>query len=300
MTIRLISVIFFLLSFNSYANKITISPINNLQIGAYLTGIGSLVSLKASDHNLSGPAIFLGNAINPAGVSTFQMFLNIENSKIYFIESNQLSLQKINFQTILDPYPQAGGTCTGYAIDDFLQQTNLSGFKGTNVLVNDLSTEEGRSNLLVDSINQYYLTLSHRYSINGIMNSYGKKYGFSCKSFKTDSYTKAKEDILKHLKLGLPVIFSFNIGPNMVNSPFELIAYGQVNPELDNRLWIPRKKGERNSGGHSIVASASFDFNNKSYLVMIDSDWSEPRIWDMDSFLNDKTALSEIEFVSCK
>jgi hypothetical protein len=76
--------------------------------------------------------------------------------------------------------------------------------------------------------------------------------------------------------------------------------YGQKNAELDSRLWIPRKIGQRNSGGHSIIAVGSFDLNQKTYLLMLDSDWSEPRIWDMDSFLNDKTALDEVEFVSCK
>jgi hypothetical protein len=107
-------------------------------------------------------------------------------------------------------------------------------------------------------------------------------------------------NVLAQLKTGLPVLFSFNIGPNMYSAPFSIQMAGQKNVELDNRLWIPRKTGERNSGGHSVVAAGSFELNNKTYLVMIDSDWSEPRIWDMDSFLNDKTALGEVEFVSCK
>ena len=85
----------------------------------------------------------------------------------------------------------------------------------------------------------------------------------------------------------------------MAQSPFALKLYDQ-NSDLDNRLWIPRKSGERNNGGHSIVAAGAFELNNRTYLVMIDSDWSEPRVWDMDSFLNDRTVLNEIDFISCQ
>jgi hypothetical protein len=292
--------LFLVYSINSYASNISTSLENAVQVGSFPIGIGSTVNLQTPDDKLAGPAIFLGSTISPDGSISYQMYLNKASSKVYYIESTNFKRQNSKQQTILDPYQQAGGTCTGYAIDDFLQQTNLSGFAGNGTLANVLSTEEGRANLLVDSINEYYLTLSHKFSINGIMNSYGKKFGFACNSFKTDSYDKAKEKILSHLKLGLPIIVSFNIGPKMVKSPFGLEMYDQPNPNVDERLWIPRKTGERNSGGHSIVAAASFEMNKKTFLVMIDSDWSEPRIWDMDSFLNSKTALEEVEFISCK
>lgn len=291
--------LFLVYSISSYAANISTSIENAVQVGAFPIGIGSTINLKTTDAKLAGSAIFLGTAVRPDGSASYQMYLNKASSKVYYIESSNFR-KNSKQQTVLDPYQQAGGTCTGYAIDDFLQQTNLSGFTGTGELEKALSTEEGRASLLVDSINEYYLTLSHRYSINGIMNGYGKKFGFSCKSFQTDSYDKAKTKILSHLKLGSPIIFSFNIGPNMVKAPFGIEMYDQLNSELDKRLWIPRKRGERNSGGHSIVAAASFEMNHKTFLVMIDSDWSEPRIWDMDSFLNTKTALDEVEFISCK
>jgi hypothetical protein len=292
--------LFLVYSINSYAANISSSIENAIAVGAFPVGIGSTVNLNSSDSKIAGPAIFLGSTVRPDSSISYQMYLNKATHKVFYIEASNFNRRNPKLQTILDPYQQAGGTCTGYAIDDFLQQTNLSGFTGNGSLGNVLSTEEGRSNLLVDSINEYYLTTTHRYSINGIMNSYGKKFGFSCNSFKTDSYDKAKTKILAHLNLGLPIIVSFNIGPKMVKSPFGLELYDQGNPEIDDRLWIPRKIGERNSGGHSIVAAASFEINNKTYLVMIDSDWSEPRIWDMDSFLNQKTDIDDVEFISCK
>ena len=292
--------LFLLFSINSYAESFSFSIIKAEQVGIFSMGIGSVVELKTNDSKTSGPSVFLGSTIKPDKVASYLMFLNKASAKVFYIDASNFSKSNLSKQLILDPYPQAGGTCTGYAIDDFLQQTLFSGFVGNGSLLNQLATEEGRSNLLVDSINQYYLTMSHRYSIKGIMNSYGKVFGFACKSLITDSFEKAKNVILSQLKSGAPVIFSFPIGPNMAQAPFQSILLDQPNFDFDNRLWIPRKVGERNSGGHSIVAAGAFDFKNKTYLVMIDSDWSEPRIWDLDSFLNNKTAIDEVEFVFCK
>ena len=144
------------------------------------------------------------------------------------------------------------------------------------------------------------MTPQHRNSIDGILNGYGKKFGFHCKKYMTDNFEDAKKNIISNLSLGTPVLFSLNIGPNMAESPFSLQYYDKNKPEMDTRLWIPRKIGERNSGGHSIVAAGFFEYINKTFLVMIDSDWSEPRVWDLELFLNNKTALSEMEFISCK
>lgn len=289
-----------LLSFNAFS-AVDFKITNAAETGPFSVAVGSEMELKSDDKRLSGPAVYLGNAIRPDGDSTYQMFLMKKSKNVYYVESTEFNKRFTSkYQTIFDLYEQMGGTCTGYAIYDFLFQTNLAGFTGTGELAKILSSEEGRTNLLVDAVNEYYLTPQHRYSINGIMNKYGKKFGFKCSTFKSEDYTKVKTKILAQIKSGFPVLVSFDIGPKMVKSPFKIEMSEQKNGELDNRLWIPRKTGERNSGGHSIVAAASFEFENKTYLVMIDSDWSEPRIWDMDSYLNQKTDLGAVEFTTCK
>lgn len=260
---------------------------------------GSSVQVTSSDKNLNGNFLFLGNAINPAGEETYRLLLNTKSKIISLVNADEFKKNN-SLQKILDPYEQKGGTCTGYAIFDFLQQSVLSRFEGNGELPKQLSDEEGRSQLLADSINKYYLETQHRNSINGIMNGYGKQFGFKCTNFKTDSVEKAKSKVLSILSEGRPIIFSFNIGPQMAQAPFVIKKHNVANGEVDNRLWIPRKTGERNSGGHSIVAAGSFNFENKNYLVMIDSDWTEPRIWDLDSYLSSKTAIDEMEFISCK
>jgi hypothetical protein len=293
----------FLISFNVFAFDDSLSVARPVAVGSYDVGVGSLVRIQSQDQRINGDAIFLGNATRPDGSSSFQMLLNLKSNKVFYVDS--ANFQSFNtfesqLQRILDPYEQAGGTCTGYAMFHFMAQTNLTGSGSNNELAREMSTEDSRSKLLVDTIQQYYMMAQHRYSINGILNGFGKRFGFSCKKLNTANYAEAKTKILAQLGAGLPVLVSFTLGPNMVQGPFNIEFTDVKNGVVDNRLWIPRKIGERNAGGHSIVAAASFVKNNRTYLVMIDSDWSEPRIWDMDSFLNTKTALDEVDFVFCK
>ena len=293
---------FSLLSFNVLANPLWKATVVKAKaVGEFPIGIGTIMNLATEEKNLSGEAVFLGSTQLPGGERSYQMYLNKKSKKFYLVPGDLFSSVKGSQQRVIDSYTQAGGTCSAYAIFNFLQQTHLTGFTGTGELKKSLESEEGRSTLLADAIHEYYMTPSHRYSLRGILDKYGKSFGFKCKMFKTDSYEKAKKSVLAHLETGSPVIFSYNIGPKMVEGPFKMEVFEGKGPALDERLWIPRRVGERNSGGHTIVAVGSFEVGAKTYLVMVDSDWSEPRVWDMDEYLNhEKTALDEVEFVSCK
>lgn len=300
---RFFAVLFLLLSTQAVAERtLSTSIIKSIETGIYSVGIGSQVNLKTEDLTIKGPAVFLGNTILPDRTNSYQMFLNEESKRLLYISPDQFNrLSTKNLQKVLDSYEQTGGTCSAYAINNFLQQTSLTGFVGTGALEKIVKTEEGRTWLLADAINEYYLTMSHRYSLAGILNKYGKKFGFNCKKTQTDSFEKVSDLLKSHLVIGSPVIISYNIGPDMVNGPFNLEAYNQKDVKFDQRLWIPRRVGERNNGGHTIVATGAFTSNNKTYLVIIDSDWSEPRVWDVEEYLNHKkTALEEIEFITCK
>lgn len=269
-------------------------------VAGFNLGVGSEVTLESPIPEQAGPAIYLGKATMPDGKDSYQMFLHKRSEKFLFFKPSDIDMGAYRAQSILNPYEQAGGTCTGYAIFGFLTQTHMSGFSGTGVLAKKLSDEKGRTTLLVDNINEYYLTPLHRYSIQGILNKYGKQFGFSCKTYKYETYERLKGRIVGQTGSGLPVVVSFNIGPNMYKSPFELKPVND-STAIDQRLWLPRREGERNAGGHTVVAAAAFEYNSKTYLIMLDSDWAEPRVWDMEAFLNDpKTATNEIELTVCK
>lgn len=282
------------------AAEISISVEKAKATASFDLAVGSEVTIESPIPEQAGPAIYMGKATMPNGTESFQMFLNKSQNKFLFFKPSDIDMGSLKTQSILNPYEQAGGTCTGYAIFGFLAQTHMAGFKGSGVLAKKLSDEKGRTTLLVDNINEYYLTPQHRYSIQGILNKYGRDFGFSCKTYKYETYERLKSRIVGQLNSGMPVLVSFNIGPNMYPSPFELKLVND-SASIDQRLWLPRKEGERNSGGHTVVAAASFEYNQKSYLIMLDSDWTEPRVWDMEAFLNDpKTATNEIELTVCK
>ena len=261
-------------------------------------GVGSRLTLQSNSKISSG--IFLGKLIDPKGTLNQFMILNESSARIDYVNRENLVMGKYSFQPILKPYDQIGGTCTGYAINHYFQQMLWSGFEGNGNLRAQLSTEKGRTQLLVDAINEYYLVLQHRYSLVGVMNKIAANYGFRCKSKSFQDSFSAIQHLLNELSTGNPLILSFSIGPNMVNAPVQLFDYQNPGHELDHRLWVPRKIGERNAGGHSVVAASLFQYQGRPFLLMLDSDWSEPRIWDVSAYLTDKTALNEVEFITCQ
>ncbi len=284
-------------------SALAISPIQvhldqKIPQGAYQVGVGSPLTMKVGSAK-SVAGTFLGAVINPDGTFSKYMLMDSEHSQVYFANQENVKLPKESYQLLLKPYDQVGGTCTGYAIDHYFQQMYWSGFKGNGNLKNELSTEKGRTQLLVDSINEYYLVLQHRYSLKGVMNKIASRFAFKCKSKSFADVHQAVQFVQDQTKVGTPVMVSFSIGSNMVDAPFQLRDY-ETKSELDNRLWVPRKKGERNGGGHTIVAAASFEVRGRSAWLMLDSDWSEPRIWDVNAYFTEKTVMDEIEFITCQ
>lgn len=266
--------------------------IQAIPVGGFPVGIGSVLKVDSKSQ------ILLGELVNHDGSLNSLMALDPSAKTVSYISASEIPGPVKGMQTVLKLYPQQGGTCTGYALDDYLLQLNLSGFTGNGDLATDVSTEEGRTGLLADAINQYYLVLQHRFSILGIMNSYGKKYGFSCTKKTFDDLAKAQDYVKSSVQSGSPVLISFNVGMTMTDGPFKLQKTDAKDPE-DGRLWLPRRVGERNGGGHSVVAVADVSANQNDYLVMLDSDWDLPRIWDLNEALSDRTAIDEVEFYTC-
>lgn len=296
----LVGLLFFLSGLSAGAEPIQVRIDRPIARGAYSVGIGSQIRFELPKQNTARTGLFLGRAVKPDGRVDSYLILDQKTMNVMYVPADLIQISNRGLENVVDPYPQVGGTCTGYAIDHFLVQTALDGFRGNGVLLKTLSTEEGRTNLLADAINQYYLVLQHRFSIGGILNGYGKHFGFKCQDRKFTSARSARDFLLSRLAQGAPVLISFNIGTQMRVSPFDLLRMRPASyAKLDRRLWVPRKIGERNGGGHSIVAASVFDLGGRPEVVVIDSDWSEPRIWDISDYLDDRTAIQEVEFFTC-
>lgn len=272
--------------------------------GKFSMGSGSPLTMKIPNSKRSTSktvdGIFLGRVIEPSGSFSQFMLLDQTNDKVYFASRENVQIPRSDYQLFLKPYDQIGGTCTGYAIDHYFQQMYWAGFKGDGTLKTELSTEKGRTQLLVDSINEYYLVLKHHFSLVGVMNKLGSRFQFKCKMKKFEDANDAVSFLKASTNRGTPVMISFYIGPHMAIAPFELTTYEDEQHLFDNRLWLPRKKGERKSGGHSVVAASFFETKGRPMMLMLDSDWSEPRIWDVNQVFTEKTEMSEIEFITCQ
>ena len=293
-----LGVLAFVLSSSAFASmdvKVT-APVAH---GRSAVGVDSAVQIKMTGVRSVHAGKFLGKLVQPSGDMTKYMVLDETDSTIYLSNKDDTTVNSTSLQTVLDQYDQIDGTCTGYAIDHFLQSMHWAGMKNYPVLKETLSTEQGRTQLLVESINNYYLATQHRFSINGILNQFGTRFGFGCQKKTFTDVVKARNYVETRMKTGLPLIVSFYIGPNMMESDLAIKDF-ESGTVADNRLWIPRKTGERNSGGHSVVAVGSFSANGKKKLLMLDSDWAEPRVWDLDSYLGDHTAIEEMEFFACE
>lgn len=292
--------VFLLSSIAAMAAPIQVEVTRGYTQGGYPVGVGSLVSMLFPGQSAAQPGLFLGRLVQPGGQLDSFMFFDPQHAVIYYVPASAVSMSDSGLQNVLRLYEQVGGTCTAYAIDDYLQQLHLSGFVGNGQLGATLSTEEGRTQLLANAINEYYLEPQHQYSTNAILNGIGKGYGFTCKAKSFSDLATLQTFLETTLATGTPVAVGFNVPPDMFNAPFTLIDEA-VSPTQaqDNRLWIPRQIGQRASGGHTVVAIASFIWNSRLELLMLDSDWDAPRVWDFNSVFNSRTALEEVEFDVC-
>lgn len=267
--------------------------------GEFRTGVGSPITFDLPGRAGPREGVFLGQLRSPNGSVSAYMILDPQRETVYYSAAASTEIAESSLEQVVDLYAQAGETCTGYAIDHYLQQLHLTGFRGTGKLAKTLSTEEGRTNLLVDTVNQYYLVTQHRYSIRAILNKYGETFGFHCEKKNEATSEGARAYILRRLRENRPVIISFNIGPDMVDSAYRLTDLGGRLKHLDRRLWLPRRIGQRNSGGHTIVAVATFELAGKPQVLVLDSDWDQPRIWDLETAFAERTASAEVDLVSC-
>lgn len=287
--------------FSVWAKPIQVQVTGAHPQGKYELGVGSPITFRLPGKKKIHEGSFVGKLVNPDGTVESAMLVDQDYSKAFYVTQKDLDGLKLDqkAQPVLKLYDQVDNTCTGYAINNYLQQMRWLGFSSP-VLDETLATEKGRAQLLVEAINNYYLAVQHHYSIKAIMNGFGKRFGFKCEMKTFSHYFDALMYLNSHLERQVPVMVSFNTGPDMVSSDIKLYKYPNLKVAEDERLWVPRKKGERNSGGHTIVAVSSFQFRGQEKLIMLDSDWDAPRIWDPEDYLSGKVAIDEIEFYTCE
>jgi hypothetical protein len=266
-------------------------------------GVGSRIRIRvAAGKTVEG--LFLGRLVNRQRESTDYLFYHYEDDLLYVIPQAKLrfrlegqNLAAKSLQPILDPIEQAGETCMAYALDHMIHQIDLNELDGTGTVRQRLSTEEGRTRMLVEFVSEYYLNLRRRSNANAILNDElheifdsvlkkkADKLGLKCRVLQHQDPQRLVRAMTKSMDAGSPVLLEFNIGAWMLETETQV-----VDPERrfgeDQRLWVPRKTGQAGGGGHAIVASQYFTSpSGRLKFLVQDSDWTEPRIWDVENYI---------------
>jgi hypothetical protein len=292
------SLLLLTLSSQILASDVTVKVLSAVKGETYDLGIGSKVELTIPGRKTVMDSVFLGRMVNSEEWGEEYLFLDIEKTRIYMIDADTVKMgySKKRIHTITAPVDQAGETCAAYAIFHFWRQMFEVGFKGNETLTTTMGTEKGRLKFLEQSIEKYYI--SEDANLPKIQKENGTTFGFKCKSHTFKEPQAASDFVYNKAAEGKPVMMEFNIGSDMVTSTYEVSDY--ENPRIhDARLWVPRSTGQRENGGHVIVVAGAFVAKGKKKLLILDSDWSEPRVWDLNKQLGKKTAIKEMLFYSC-
>ncbi|MBA2403909.1 MAG: hypothetical protein H0V66_03990 [Bdellovibrionales bacterium] len=283
---------------SAYAEQIKLKVITAVKDVNYDLGIGSKVELTFVEKNEKKEFMFMGRMVGHPELGEEILFLDEKDTRILMVDAESMTsgFLKTRMQNIVSPLEQAGETCAAYALYHYWQQTDLVGFKGNGELAPVMSKERSRMKFLEESITRYYLGRSSNFK--PIMKNFGERFGFKCKEKTFEESGKAVDYVYNQSLTGKSVVMEFYLGKEMVTSSVEIEDY-ETKLEVDDRLWIPRKVGERNGGGHAIVAAAAFTSLGRKKVLVLDSNWIEPRVWDLEKYLGEKAAISEMIFHSC-
>lgn len=294
------TIVLFLFVFvpSAFAEQIKLKVISAVKDVHYDLGIGSKVELTFVEKNEKKEFLFMGRMKGHPEFDEEILFLDEKDTRILMIDATSMTSTFLNtkMQNVISPVDQTGDTCAAYALYHYWLQTDALGFKGNNTLGPVMRKEHSRMKFLEESITRYYLGRSA--NLKPIMKTFGDRFGFKCKEKIFEESNKAVDYVYNQSLTGRPVLMEFYLGNDMETSSYELEDY-ETNAEMDTRLWIPRKVGEKNGGGHAIVAAAAFTSQGRKMVLVLDSNWTEPRVWDLAKYFGGKTAISEMIFHSC-
>jgi hypothetical protein len=292
--------LFFLLLIASpaFAQEVSVRIKSPVRHPNFSFGIGSKVELTFNSKSEKKSAIFIGRMVDQDKNTVEFLFLDENKTRISMVNPENIEgLRKFQSQPVISPIDQVGSTCTAYGVFHFWNQIYVSKYKGTPELEATMQSDRKRMQLLEEVIDIYYI--NNKINLTTLMNKLGKRFGFKCKSHPMADAKSVVAFLFQMATLGKPILIDFNLGPDMVSSTYEITDYETLFNK-DPRLWIPRKVGERNVSGHVIVAAASFVSRGRKKLLVLDSNWTEPRVWDLEKYVSKNTAVKEMGFHTCE
>jgi hypothetical protein len=275
------------------AGDLSVTVVQAYPLMGYKYGPGT--ELELSNGGDPRPGLLLGRTDSPERGADELIVMDVRKKRILYVDRSLLdsSMRWSSIFPYADPVEQSEGTCAAYAMYNTVRQLDVLR------LIDGPKSLEENVRLIGYFINEYYLNPSRRNSIATIMSSVGERMGFKCRKKAFDDRRDLLDAIDARLDEGLPVLIEFEIGSEMVSSTYDLLEYEADEPEKDPRLWLPRRKGQRSGGGHAIVLTSSFRYGRRTKYVALDSDWTDPRVWDAGVALGKDIRMDELNIVDC-
>jgi hypothetical protein len=291
------SLLIFLFSASVFSQEVEVKVISVSKHKNFQVGIGSKVELQFPGRDVVRDALFLGRMVDQDLKDLEFLFLDQKLNRVYMVNPENLrGIRKSRTQAIISPIDQMGSTCTAYGFFHFWNQTFVSKLESKEELSEVMSSDRRRMQYLEEIIDIYYI--QNRTNITTLLKRDGERFGFKCKNNLFKDSRQAADFVFLKASEGFPVMIDFNIASRMVTSTYELTDY-ESPLSRDSRLWIPRKVGQRITSGHVIVVAGAFVSRGRQKLLVLDSNWVEPRIWDVERYLKRKAAVKEMGFHTC-
>ncbi len=207
-------------------------------------------------------------------------FVSPEKTRVLAADQNIISPEQ--FKLFVQNESQVGGTCAAYSLYHCLRQVSLSDHAPA-LLKDSFSSESARIKSLMKAVNGVYIADGK--SFRNTVIAMSKERDVSLFDLPNKSKVEFKASFIKHLKMGWPILFRFDIEPNMVDQDLTLLDHrGPNTEELRKRLWIPFKGGFLKSprGGHAVIALGLVETYDRQYILISDPNWELPRLWPIE------------------
>jgi hypothetical protein len=252
---------------------------------------GAHVHVKPKGQEAGFDATFAGRTHSTQNKESYLFFKSGSPDELHIAENDPVRLQYSNGTPIpsfwIRSSPQSacqnGNTCAAYATFNALRHAQHIGLRGNGLLARKMNSEVERDAFLESIIGRLYGNNNRARNLDEAVSTYAQSFGYHSLSFSPWTHN-FKETMLKELKNGWPVIMRFDIGMAQTPTPYRLLELSGAKNYVD-RLWIPRHASDfkRPDGiGHAVLATGTFEHNGKHYIIVVDSNWNQPRLWDAD------------------
>ncbi|MBS1963669.1 MAG: hypothetical protein JST04_15750 [Bdellovibrionales bacterium] len=269
-----------------------------VEVNGFKFGMGTKMKVRVDDER-EAEGLLLGRLVSDEDQTVGFLFQDPAGKKNYIIPPSRCSLKfagrnvdLADIQAIRTTMMQEGENCAELATVNYFAQLVLAGHLGNGTLKEELEHPAGWLKL-IQHANEYYTSGRGAGNFKPIFKELGEKYGFVCHSLEVVSPAYLEKTVMGLLRAGKPALIEFYIGSDMKNARNQWVNTTERVGE-DRRMWLPRAIGEKNGGGHALVAIGAFaNSKGKEMLLVNDSDWeARPVEWDAEEYFSTRVKSS--------